>query len=342
MVQCRKWLSSISRNVRENIVKHGWVIVGLFLFLFLTERRTERERTGRWRCRRHSVQKWRREKWRIVDRAWWSDIKKQGRDRPPALHILLHRTCSPECPRCYCWMFLSTVIASLLVIPAVLFSLLDSMGSVHQSNATASVNLTAPRIKYVALGASDAVGVGTSQPSKDGWVPKFATLVNAEQTFNFGRSGSTLANAMREQLPKALEQKPNLMTIWLAVNDFNQQIFNPAILSSYRSDLNQMLSQLRMKLGSNSRILVGNIPDLAQVSIYSAFGIPKPLLSAQVKQWNDAISDIVVTNQCELVDLYAHWKELAQHPEYISLDGFHPSAHGYTRLADIFYQQYSK
>ena len=210
------------------------------------------------------------------------------------------------------------------------------MGSVHQSNAATA------RTKYVAIGASDAVGVGTPQPSKDGWVPKFAALAGAEQTLNLGRSGSTLANAMREQLPKAIEQKPNLITIWLAVNDFNQQIFNPAILSNYRSDLNQMLSQLRTKLESNTRILVGNIPDLAQVSIYSAFGIPKPLLSAQVKQWNDVIGDVVTKNQCELVDLYAHWKELAQHPEYISFDGFHPSAHGYTRLADIFYQHYSK
>lgn len=210
------------------------------------------------------------------------------------------------------------------------------MGSVHHSNAATA------RPKYVAIGASDAVGVGTSQPSKDGWVPKFAALAGAEQTLNLGRSGSTLANAMREQLPKALEQKPNLITIWLAVNDFNQQIFNPAILSNYRSDLNQMLSQLRTKLESNTRILVGNIPDLAQVSIYSAFGIPKPLLSAQVNQWNDVISDVVTKNQCELVDLYAHWKELAQHPEYISFDGFHPSAHGYTRLADIFYQHYSQ
>jgi lysophospholipase L1-like esterase len=103
-----------------------------------------------------------------------------------------------------------------------------------------------------------------------------------------------------------------------------------------------MLSQLRTKLNQNTRILVGNIPDLSQVSIYTSFGIPKQLLGMQIKQWNDAIDDIVDRNQCELVDLFAHWKELALHPEYISFDGFHPSANGYTRLAEIFYQQYSK
>ncbi|CAF0917177.1 unnamed protein product [Adineta steineri] len=197
-------------------------------------------------------------------------------------------------------------------------------------------------LKYIALGASDAVGVGTLQPTKDGWVPKLASLVNAQQTMNLGRSGSTLRDAMKEQLPKVLDQNPNIITIWLAVNDFNQQVFNPSILTNYKSDLNKMLSQLRTKLTKDTRILVGNIPDLSQVNIYASFGIPKELLSVRVKEWNDAINDIVQKNQCELVDLFAYWKELASHPEYISFDGFHPSSDGYTRLAEIFYQQYSK
>jgi lysophospholipase L1-like esterase len=103
-----------------------------------------------------------------------------------------------------------------------------------------------------------------------------------------------------------------------------------------------MLSQLRTKLDKDTRILVGNVPDLSRIDIYSAFGIPKQFLAEQIKRWNDAINDIVGKNQCELVDLFAYWKELASHPEYISFDGFHPSANGYTRLAEVFYQQYTK
>lgn len=222
----------------------------------------------------------------------------------------------------------------LFTISVLIFSLLDQ--NIRMTTATSSV------IKYMALGASDAVGVGSAHPAKEGWVPKLASLVNAQQIWNLGRSGSTMADAIREQLPKVADHKPNLVTVWLAVNDFNQQVFNPSILTSYKSDLNKLLTQLRTKLDRDTRILVGNIPDLAQVSIYTSFGIPKQLLSMQVKQWNDAIEDIVKRNQCELVDLFAHWKELARHPEYISFDGFHPSADGYARLAEIFYQQYSR
>ncbi|CAF3362562.1 unnamed protein product [Rotaria sp. Silwood2] len=211
------------------------------------------------------------------------------------------------------------------------------MKCAQSSNITSS---TSNILKYIALSASDAVGVGTSQPSENGWVPKFASLINAQETLNLGRSGSTLSDAMHEQLPKVLDQKPNIITIWLAVNDFNQQIFNPSILKNYHLDLNKMLSKLRTKFDKNTRILVGNIPDLAQVNIYKSFGIPKQYLSMQIKQWNDVISDTVQKHQCELVDLFVYWKELAVHPEYISFDGFHPSADGYTRLAEIFYQQY--
>jgi hypothetical protein len=101
-----------------------------------------------------------------------------------------------------------------------------------------------------------------------------------------------------------------------------------------------MLSQLRNKLDKNTRILVGNIPDLSKVSIYTSLGIPKLLLTIQIKRWNDQIKEIVKKHQCDLVDLYSHWKELGDHPEYISFDGFHPSKDGYQRLAQIFHQHF--
>lgn len=228
---------------------------------------------------------------------------------------------------------------SLIALSIVFLLLLDPIESVKDLKASIKTDLV---LKYVAVGASDSVGVGTFHPSKDGWVPKFANLIHANTTIILGRSGSTLADAMNEQLPKVFYQKPNVLTIWLAVNDFNRQILNPLILLNYRSDFNKMLRQLRTKLDNNTRILVGNMPDLSQVTIYQWLRIPKDLLNIQVKQWNNAISDAVEIHQCELVDLFSHWKELAGHPEYISVDGFHPSAEGYTRIAEIFYEEYNK
>ncbi|CAF1652824.1 unnamed protein product [Adineta ricciae] len=217
------------------------------------------------------------------------------------------------------------------------------MGTQFSSTRSSQMKHRSGKVEnYVGIGASDTVGLGTSNPSVDGWVPRFASLISAQQTINLGRSGSTLDNALKQQLPKVFDKKPDVITIWLAVNDFNQQAYDHSILTSYTANLQLMLSELRTKLSENTRILVGNIPDLTKVSIYTSLGIPKLLLGIQVKRWNDAIKRIVKKNHCDLVDLHSHWKELNEHSEYISFDGFHPSVEGYQRLAQIFYQQYLK
>ncbi|CAF3961632.1 unnamed protein product [Rotaria magnacalcarata] len=90
--------------------------------------------------------------------------------------------------------------------------------------------------KHTDIGASDTVGIGTLNPSRDGWVPKFESLICAEQTINLGRSGSTVSDAIHQQLPKVFNYKPNVITIWLAVNDFNRQVYNKSILNSYTSN----------------------------------------------------------------------------------------------------------
>ncbi|CAF2398822.1 unnamed protein product [Rotaria sp. Silwood2] len=181
--------------------------------------------------------------------------------------------------------------------------------------STVSQTKSMDRIKvdnYVSIGVYDTVGVEISNPSKDGWDPKLALLISAEQTINLGRSGSILREAIHQHLPKVFKYKPNVISIWLTVNDFNQQIYDRSILTSYTSNLTEMLSQLKNKLGNDTRILVENIPDLSK------------------------------KNQCDLIDLYSYWKELSAQSEDVSFDDFHPSTHGYERFVHIFYQQYLK
>src|SRR5438552_17728070 len=80
--------------------------------------------------------------------------------------------------------------------------------------------LTGP-ITYVALGASDAVGVGSNQPGAQGYVPLLAAkLPKGSHLVNLGISGIHLHTALTEELPIALSTSPRLVTIWLVVNDF--------------------------------------------------------------------------------------------------------------------------
>jgi lysophospholipase L1-like esterase len=189
------------------------------------------------------------------------------------------------------------------------------------------------RHTYVALGASDAVGIGAPDPAHDGWVPLFgASLGAGTRVVNLGVSGSTLHQALAEQLGPAVDAHPDVVTIWLAVNDLNARV----PLESYARDLDRLLVALEP---THARILVANVPNLTALASYA--GIPADELNAEVDRWNVVIADISARHGAELVDLHARWQEVANHPEYLSSDGFHPSPEGYQRLAAVFSETYA-
>jgi acyl-CoA thioesterase I len=195
--------------------------------------------------------------------------------------------------------------------------------------ATACGVQAQPRpLTYVAIGASDAVGIGAANPETDGWVPRFgAQLGSNVRVVNLGVSGSTLSQALDEQLGPALDAQPDVVTVWLAVNDMNARV----PLDQYAADLDNLLGQVEQ---THARVLVGNVPDLAALAAYR--GIDRAPLRAEVDAWNAVIADTAARHGATLVDLHTHWQEIAQHPEYVSADGFHPSTEGYQALADAF------
>src|SRR6266540_976474 len=90
---------------------------------------------------------------------------------------------------------------------------------------TTSTLATAPGFRYVAIGASDTVGVGASDPRTGSWPSRLAARLPAGTDYvNLGVSGSLAAQAAREQVPAAVRLRPQLVTIWLAVNDLNASV----------------------------------------------------------------------------------------------------------------------
>lgn len=199
------------------------------------------------------------------------------------------------------------------------------------SGCVAAAPATAPPV-YLALGASDSVGVGAANPARDGWVPQLQQrLPPGTRLVNLGVSGAKIADAVQQQLPVAAEQHPDLVTIWLAVNDFNARV----PLDRYERDLDRLLTAVQAT--QPRRVLIGNIPALEQVPVYSVADMSRPQLQAEVARWNEVIARQAARHGATLVDLHSSWTELASHPEYVSGDGFHPSTAGYQRLADVFY-----
>lgn len=193
--------------------------------------------------------------------------------------------------------------------------------------------VAAPAI-YVALGASDAVGVGATRPQREGWVPLvFAELPEGAQLVNLGVSGATLGQVLDGQLPPALDAGPRWVTIWPGPNDLRAGVD----LDLFTAQLDTLLERLTSMERGRQRptIAVLNLPDLRAVPVFARGD--RVALDTRVREWNAAITASVARagEGVILIDLYASWDELAAHPEYVSADGFHPSNAGYRRIADI-------
>ena len=193
--------------------------------------------------------------------------------------------------------------------------------------------LTGP-VTYVALGASDAVGVGTNTPQTQGYVPLLAQkLPRGSHLINLGVSGIHLHEALSEELPLALSTNPRLITIWLVANDFIANV----PYDSYMKDLNTLL--MRLRSATHARIVMANLPDLTRLPVFSRLNKQqKAATLATIQRWNARIADIAGHYNVSIVDLMSQASLLTSHPEYISGDGFHPSAAGYAQLANLFWQ----
>lgn len=199
--------------------------------------------------------------------------------------------------------------------------------------STGALDFNKP-ITYVALGASDAVGVGSKIPASQGYVPLIAAhLPNGSHALNLGVSGILLHEALSRELPRVLSASPQLITIWLVANDFIDSVS----YQSYIGDLNSLLSQLHTK--TRARIVMANLPDITRLpALHNEASAQKALILQAIKQWDRGIAQVAARYDVTLVDLLRDGSELTDHPEYISNDGFHPSARGYTRLASLFWQ----
>ena len=193
------------------------------------------------------------------------------------------------------------------------------------ASASASASVT-----YVAIGASDTVGVGASDPSRASWPARVAQKLPASADYlNLGVSGSLTLQAKSEQLPSALARRPTLVTIWLAVNDLNAQV-DP---TTYANTLGGIVDALVQ--GTAATVFVGNVPDLRAVPVYAQ--VDKTALLARITAYNQAIAQVVAAHprRVVLVDLFTGSADLVTSGTVAS-DGFHPSDSGYQLIADRF------
>src|SRR5215210_2492492 len=126
----------------------------------------------------------------------------------------------------------------LLTLPA--FVLLAAAGC----GASNAAQPTPRPLTYVAIGASDTVGVGATSPDQESWPAQLQRrMPPGSRLVNLGVSGSLLHQALDQQLPIAVDSDPDLVTVWLAVNDYAARV----PLERYAADLDILLGELRTR-----------------------------------------------------------------------------------------------
>lgn len=225
---------------------------------------------------------------------------------------------------------LAAPLAALL-LAAVLASCGVQIGAAPGS-APASASHAAAHssgLTYVAIGASDAFGVGTDDPTSESWPSVLSGNLGPHvHLINLGIPGETVGAALQNELPVAETSGPNVVTVWLAVND----IADGVPLDTYRTQLTALLTGLRQK--THARVFVANVPDLRVLPYFA--GYDQVALNARVQSWNTAIAAVTAAEGDSLVDLAGYSDALALHPEYLASDGLHPSVLGAEQLANVF------
>jgi acyl-CoA thioesterase I len=186
------------------------------------------------------------------------------------------------------------------------------------------------RIIYLAIGGSDAAGVG-AEPLTDGYVFRIADELDrrVDQVF---LAPLAIPNAGTEQLDAALQLflesdiEPNLVTVWTGAND----VIRGEDADDFEDALEDMFDRLRDR--TDGVIVAANIPDLTELPRFREDPVDN-VTRERVEEFNEAIAEQAADHDVLVVDLYA---EPVEDHLVSDEDGFHPNDDGHRRIADEF------
>jgi len=171
---------------------------------------------------------------------------------------------------------------------------------------------------------------------------------------SLGFDGARVAEALASSVPKAEKIQPNVVTVWLNVNDLINGLRGMGTTPMFEKQLGELVHRLRR--GGATTVLLANTPALDQLPAYRdcldpagtrcvlppAFRqfVPKPDgLNAEVDAYNQVTVRVAQREGAVLVDLHAaslKARAEGREPSLVSGDGFHPSTAGHAAVAAEF------
>ena len=183
---------------------------------------------------------------------------------------------------------------------------------------------------YLALGASDATGVG-ALPLTEGYVYVIKRELDRRMSgvflINLGVPGARI-DLIKEQarVAKQLGAKADLVTLWTGGND----LVNGDDPKVFQEDLRALLKMVKADLSNT--VVIANLPNLTTLPRFRASPNPS-VTAAWIAAYNRAIGEEAKSADASLVDLSA---SPVREDMVFDLDGFHPNNAGHRELARQF------
>ncbi|HET8722547.1 MAG TPA: SGNH/GDSL hydrolase family protein [Nitrospira sp.] len=185
---------------------------------------------------------------------------------------------------------------------------------------------------YLALGASDATGVG-ALPLTEGYVYLIARELDRQIhgvfVLNLGVPGARI-DLVKEQarVAKQLGTKTDVVTLWTGPND----VVNGDDPKTFQDQLRGLLGIVKENISPT--IVVANVPDLTMLPRFRTS--PNPSVTvARIDAFNRAIAEETRAAGGALVDLHA---SPVRDELVFDVDGFHPNNAGHREIARQFLQ----
>lgn len=183
---------------------------------------------------------------------------------------------------------------------------------------------------YLALGASDATGVG-AVPLTNGYVYRIKRELEKHfsrvELLNLGVPAARIG-LIKDELNVALRLgvKPHLVTLWTGAND----LIAGGDPQAFEAELRTILQRLHNE--TTAAIVMANLPDLTKLPRFREN--PSPVVTlVRVQAFNEAIARQARANKVLVVNLFA--QELSDALVW-DLDGFHPNNDGHRVIAELF------
>jgi lysophospholipase L1-like esterase len=214
---------------------------------------------------------------------------------------------------------------ALAVLVVFLLTLATSV-----SGVVSPVGVVPDRLFYVALGASDAVGIGAI-PIDRGYVFRIEDALDARlptvDLLNLGIPGAMADDIFRVlELVLRIGIQPDLVTLWTGANELIGGE-DPAV---FEAELEAILAELTIR--TDALVVIADLPDLTRLPRFVAE--PRASVTPErVADFNQAIDRQALAAGALLVRL----SQLPITDDLSSdLDGFHPSTEGHLQIAQAF------